>query len=306
MSVYFLQRVSSVPASNFQLHKQSYQSVLNSTESSTVALWTYSWTPRTSKLLALSSISDEELTAKSVSFVVGYLSMIAKIQRSDCTRATSIWGLSPTSVTSMHLEWEWTPPPRAKHIALTWPLLSQLALVIWRVLWLGTCIGFDLFLSWTVFEFLSPLNFVFISFCVCGRTKHVSLQNLRISSWEQVRFSQTQICKILGSFGDFSFSRECSFLVAPYQSYTWVLDQLFGMVLFVILRFLFRLSTMSARTWFKISSRSVVPKKCTYSYLDHLCTFDCCGCFHVGSECSRWRDLSFQSCENDASGDHTS
>ena len=44
--------------------------------------------------------SDEELTAKSVSFVMGYFSMTARIQRSDCTRATSIWELSPTSFTS--------------------------------------------------------------------------------------------------------------------------------------------------------------------------------------------------------------
>ena len=68
--------------------------------------------------------------------------------------------------------------------------------------------------------------------------------------------------------------------------------------------FLIFVSTMRARTWFKISSRSVAPKKCTQSHLDHLCTFDCRGCFHVGSE--RWRDLSFQSCGNGASGAHPS
>ena len=32
---------------------------------------------------------------------------------------------------------------------------------------------------------------------------------------------------------------------------------------------------MRARTWFKISSRSVVPKKSTHFHLDHLCTFFC-------------------------------
>ena len=39
---------------------------------------------------------------------------------------------------------------------------------------------------------------------------------------------------------------------------------------------------MCARTWFEISSRTVVPKKVHAS--SPLCTFDCCGSFHVGTK----------------------
>ena len=41
--------------------------------------------------------------------------------------------------------------------------------------------------------------------------------------------------------------------------------------------FIFSLNSelMRARTWFKITSRSFVPKKSTQYHLDHLCTFVC-------------------------------
>ena len=36
-----------------------------------------------------------------------------------------------------------------------------------------------------------------------------------------------------------------------------------------------QLRMMHARTWFKISSRSVVPKKCRHLHLDRFCTLVC-------------------------------
>ena len=70
-------------------------------------IYLFSMRPRVPPSRCLSPIRElrrhRSFSSLSVSFVVGYFSKNAKIQRSDCTRATSTWGLSPYSanVTSL-------------------------------------------------------------------------------------------------------------------------------------------------------------------------------------------------------------